>query len=98
MPMLPFAPGTVELEIIGGTDVKWSPTIDYLRLVTLPLLERMSVHASILVLRRGHYPRGGGVVRVTATPVSVLNNIVGKEGGGAIAITGASHSVKLTSS
>jgi len=95
MPMLPFTPGTVELEITGGTDVKWSPPIDYLRLVTLPLLERMSVHASILVLRRGHYPRGGGAVRITATPVSVLKNIVGKEGGDVIAITGVSHSVKL---
>src|SRR6266446_6909961 len=95
MPLLPYAPGTVELEITGGTDVRWSPPIDYLRLVTLPLLERMSVHASILVLRRGHYPRGGGVVRITATPVSVLKNIVGKEGGDVIAITGVSHSVKL---
>src|SRR5437879_13909501 len=27
MPLLPFAPGTVEVEITGGTDVKWSPTI-----------------------------------------------------------------------
>src|SRR5947209_3758484 len=95
MPLLPFAPGTVEVEITGGTDVRWSPPIDYLRLVTLPLLERMNVHASILVSRRGHYPRGGGVVRITATPVSVLKNIVGKEGGDVIAITGVSHSVKL---
>jgi len=38
---------------------------------------------------------GGGVVRITATPVSVLKNIVGKEGGDVIAITGVSHSVKL---
>src|SRR5207245_10188311 len=95
MPLLPCAPGTVEVEITGGTDVKWSPPIDYLRLVTLPLLDRMSAHASILILRRGHYPMGGGVVRITATPVSVLKNIVGKEGGDVIAITGVSHSVKL---
>src|SRR5881296_201853 len=67
MPILAFAPGAIQLEITGGTDVKWSPPIDYLRLVTLPVLERMSVHASILVLRRGHYPRGGGAVRITAT-------------------------------
>src|SRR2546422_7725548 len=65
MPILAFSPGTVQLEIAGGTDVKWSPPIDYLRLVTLPLLERMSFHASILVSRRGHYPKGGGIVRLT---------------------------------
>ena len=57
MPLLPFAPGTVELEITGGTDVKWSPPVDYLRLVTLPLLDRMDMHASILLVKRGHYPK-----------------------------------------
>src|SRR3989442_2186759 len=46
MPMLPFTPGTVELEITGGTNVKLSPPINYFRLVSLPLLERISAHAS----------------------------------------------------
>jgi len=95
MPLLPFAPGTVEVEITGGTDVKWSPPIDYLRLVTLPLLERMNVHATILVSRRGHYPKGGGIVRFTATPTLVLKNIIGRDGGQVIGLRGASHSVKL---
>ncbi len=96
MPLLPFAPGNVELEITGGTDVKWSPPIDYLRLVTLPLLERMNVHGSIMVSRRGHYPRGGGIVRFTTTPTSALKNIIGRESGDVNVITGVSHSVNLT--
>jgi RNA 3'-terminal phosphate cyclase (ATP) len=95
MPLLPFAPGKVELEIRGGTDVKWSPPIDYLQLVTLPILERMNVQGSILVARRGHYPKGGGIVRFTAIPTPVLKNIIGREGGDEKAITGVSHSVKL---
>ncbi len=95
MPLLPFAPGTVEVEITGGTDVKWSPPIDYLRLVTLPLLERLEVHSSILFVVRGHYPKGGGMVRLKATPTSVLKNIVCVDGGNVLAITGVSHSVKL---
>jgi RNA 3'-terminal phosphate cyclase (ATP) len=95
MPLLPFAPGNVELEIRGGTDVRWSPPIDYLRLVTLPILERMNVQGSILVSRRGHYPKGGGIVRFTATPTPVLKNIIGRESGDEKAITGVSHSVKL---
>jgi RNA 3'-terminal phosphate cyclase (ATP) len=95
MPLLPFAPGAVELEITGGTDVKWSPPIDYLRLVTLPLLERMNVHASILVTRRGHYPKGGGMVRIMATPTSTLKNILGVASGAVRAVEGVSHSVKL---
>src|SRR3989441_10085894 len=95
MPLLPFSPGTVELEITGGTDVRWSPPIDYLRLVTLPLLERMNVHGAIHVSRRGHYPKGGGIVRFTATPTSVLKSIIGREGGDVKVITGVSHSVRL---
>src|SRR5690242_20482867 len=71
MPLLPFAPGPLEVEITGGTDVRWSPPIDYLRLVTLQLLERMNVHASVLVSRRGHFPKGGGIVRLSSTPSSV---------------------------
>ena len=31
MPCLAFAPDPVELELIGGTDVKWSPSIDYVQ-------------------------------------------------------------------
>jgi RNA 3'-terminal phosphate cyclase (ATP) len=95
MPLLPFAPGTVEVEITGGTDVKWSPPVDYLRLVTLPLLDRMEMHASILLVKRGHYPKGGGIVRLKATPASVLKNIVGVDGGNVTAVTGVSHSMKL---
>ncbi len=95
MPLLPFAPGTVELEVTGGTDVRWSPPIDYLRLVTLPLLSKMSVHASVLVSRRGHYPKGGGIVRLNANPTSALKGIVGVATGDVTSIEGVSHSVML---
>src|SRR5437879_8956232 len=91
MPILAFALGNVQLEITGGTDVKWSPPIDYLRLVTLPLLARMEMQASILVVKRGHYPKGGGIVRLKASPTSVLKNIVGIDGGNVNAIAVVSH-------
>ena len=95
MPLLPYAPGTVELEITGGTDVRWSPPIDYVRLVTLPLLAKMSVHASVLISRRGHYPKGGGIVKLNANPTSALKNMVGVASGDVIRIKGISHSVRL---
>ena len=98
MPLLPYAPGTVEIEITGGTDVRWSPPIDYLRLVTLPLLAKMNVHASVIVSRRGHYPKGGGVVRLNANPTSALKSIIGKAGRGVASIEGVSHSAMLPSS
>src|SRR5215467_9553172 len=41
MPILPFGGGSYVIRLTGGTDVKWSPPVDYLRLITLPVLRRM---------------------------------------------------------
>lgn len=95
MPLLPFASHEVTLEVHGGTDVKWSPPIDYLRLVTLPLLEKFGVNISVQITRRGHYPKGGGIVRVSSNPSGSLKAIVGQNGGRVKSIVGISHVVKL---
>lgn len=50
------------LEVIGGTDVKWSPTIDYIRKVFAPCLDVLGIELNVEVKRRGYYPKGGGVV------------------------------------
>ncbi len=44
----------------GGTDVKWSPPMDYFQSVKLPLLRRYGIAAAVDVDRRGFYPEGGG--------------------------------------
>lgn len=95
MPVFPFLPGRVEIEITGGTDVKWSPPIDYLRLVLLPILAKMGYHGTLQVAARGHYPKGGGVVRFVATPSGSLGPLTNLEGGGVVKIIGVSHSVRL---
>jgi RNA 3'-phosphate cyclase len=95
MPLLPFASSNVTLEVQGGTDVKWSPPIDYLRLVTLPLLEKMGVQVSLEIVKRGHYPKGGGIVKVASVPSSYLKPIVALKGEKVESIVGISHSVKL---
>jgi RNA 3'-terminal phosphate cyclase (ATP) len=95
MPLLPFAPREVTLEVRGGTDVKWSPPIDYLRLVTLPLLEKMGALVSLRIVTRGYYPKGGGVVKVSSVPSGSLKSVVGLEGGRVNSIVGVSHAVKL---
>ncbi len=59
-------PSTVRL--IGGTDVRGAPPLDYLRFVLLPLLARCGVDARIDVVRRGYYPRGGGEVVLAVQP------------------------------
>jgi RNA 3'-terminal phosphate cyclase (ATP) len=74
MPALMHAPGTVRLRITGGTDVQWSPSIDYLRFVTLEALRKMGYECDIKLITRGYYPRGGGCVDVIIKP-SYLNHV-----------------------
>lgn len=47
-------------DVVGGTNVRWSPPIDFYGQVLFPHLERMGGHASIVEMRRGFYPEGGG--------------------------------------
>jgi RNA 3'-terminal phosphate cyclase (ATP) len=97
MPAAAFAPKPLEAKITGGTDVKWSPTIDYIRMVTLPILAKMGYKAELKVERRGHYPRGGGQVAFKAYPIEKLNPITLEERGTVIKIDGRSHCVRLPS-
>ncbi|HEY4823318.1 MAG TPA: RNA 3'-terminal phosphate cyclase, partial [Candidatus Bathyarchaeia archaeon] len=95
MPLLAYSPGRMEVEIVGGTDVKWSPPIDYFIHVALPVLGKLGSTCQLEVLRRGHYPRGGGQVRLTTTPVESFKPITGIDPGGLVRIGGVSHAVSL---
>lgn len=68
MPALPFVEEKVELTIRGGTDVAWSPTIDYLQHVTLRALEQFGYAGSVTLKERGYYPRGGGSASAVFEP------------------------------
>ncbi len=61
-----------ELEIIGGTDVRWSPTMNYLTQVILPAYRLLGIDAQLQVKRRGYYPVGGGIVNVKIRPSKEL--------------------------
>lgn len=64
LPVAIHADRGVELRVVGGTDVKWSPTIDYFKNVTTPILEGIGVEAGVELVRRGYYPKGGGCVEL----------------------------------
>jgi len=68
IPVLIFAQKPSRLVIYGGTDVPGGMTIDYLRYVFLPYLNRFAESISVKVKRRGYYPRGNGKVRVDVIP------------------------------
>ncbi|MFC7237784.1 RNA 3'-terminal phosphate cyclase [Saliphagus sp. GCM10025317] len=56
------------LTATGGTDVTWSPPVDYLRYVKLPLLRRYGLQAAVEVDQRGFYPAGSGRLRLHLAP------------------------------
>ncbi|HPJ30340.1 MAG TPA: RNA 3'-terminal phosphate cyclase [Methanothrix sp.] len=68
LPALVFADGPSTLTVRGGTDVKWSPTIDYLSMVALPAFAEFGVRSQLKCERRGYYPRGGGMVTLVIFP------------------------------
>jgi RNA 3'-phosphate cyclase len=90
-----FAPKEVELVVTGGTDVKWSPPVDYLRRVFLPFLRRMGASGEIRIERRGYYPKGGGLVKATVTPVKFLEGVRIQDRGAVKRIEGIAHSYNL---
>jgi len=95
MPAAAFSSGGAEFEITGGTDVRWSPTIDYVRFVILPLLSRLGYEAELSLIRRGHYPKGGGKVSVKIQPCHGLRTLTLNERSKITKIYGVSHCVKL---
>jgi RNA 3'-phosphate cyclase len=68
LPAMLCAPAPVRVAVVGGTDVRAAPPLDYFRRVLLALLQRMGVEAECTVRRRGYFPRGGGEVEIAAAP------------------------------
>jgi RNA 3'-terminal phosphate cyclase (ATP) len=98
VPVACFAPSEVSLELMGGTDVPWSPTIDYLRLVFMPTIGKMGCRISSQLVRRGHYPKGGGLVKVNIDPVEdTLKPLRLDQFGEVKSIMGVSHAARLPS-
>ncbi|MBI5881840.1 MAG: RNA 3'-terminal phosphate cyclase [Elusimicrobia bacterium] len=64
LPAAFLAKGACEFSLTGGTDVRWSMPVDYLRSVLLQHLPGVTLSLE----RRGFHPRGGGRVSVTVTP------------------------------
>ena len=64
IPIAMFRGLDMDVQMIGGTEVPFSPTIDYLQRVVVPAYTRIGGDVSVDVKRRGYYPRGGGIARV----------------------------------
>ncbi len=84
----------LRLTLKGGTDVRWSPPIDYFSEVFLRNVRNFGVDAEVELVRRGYYPRGGGIVRVV-THSSELSSANLENRGDMIGIRGVAHSCNL---
>jgi RNA 3'-terminal phosphate cyclase (ATP) len=74
LPLCAFAKHPVRVHIAkGGTDVRHSPTINYLKYVLLPVLGRMGLKGSIDIERYGYYPKGMGEVSLEIQPCPQFN-------------------------
>ncbi|MFC1742148.1 RNA 3'-terminal phosphate cyclase [Nanoarchaeota archaeon] len=88
--------GKFRLKIKGGTDTKWSMPVDYLREVFVPQMKRYA-DVEISVVRRGHYPKGGGEISLKIKGKYTLENLGEApqislfEQGNLIQIKGVSH-------
>jgi len=65
----------IKIEVIGGTDVSFSPPIDSIESVFLRLVKKFNVNFSLEVIKRGFYPKGNGNVIFQIEPCKKINNV-----------------------
>ncbi|RLF78764.1 RNA 3'-phosphate cyclase [Thermococci archaeon] len=95
LPAMAFSREEITFEITGGTDVPWSPPIDYIKHVTLFALQKMGLNVEIKVKRRGHYPRGGGLVSGKVEPWEEKKKLVARKFRKINRFEGVSHATNL---
>ncbi len=93
LPAMAFTGGS--FEVTGGTDVPWSPPVDYLKHVTLFALERMGLRIRLEIKRRGHYPKGGGLVVGEVEPWEERKPLIAIEWRKIERFAGISHATNL---
>ncbi|WP_254761816.1 RNA 3'-terminal phosphate cyclase [Natrinema marinum] len=71
LPLSAVLESPLSVTATGGTDVAWSPPLDYFRHVKLPLCRRYGLAAACEVDRRGFYPAGGGRATLRLEPSSL---------------------------
>lgn len=95
MPIAAYSSGKTQLRITGGTDVAWSPSVDYVKEVTLKALSEMGYKARIEIIERGYYPKGGGTAKIEIEPSVLKGHDLKKMRNSAPEVLGVSHCSNL---
>ncbi|MEO9277128.1 MAG: RNA 3'-terminal phosphate cyclase [Nitrososphaera sp.] len=75
IPAVSLLKKSLKLSITGGTDVPWSPTLDYTKYVLSDAFSRVGINFTSEVKKRGYYPKGGGLVETQIEPCKSLTSI-----------------------
>ena len=68
VPIACYAEKPSLLTITGGTDVSWSPTIDFFQHVFCDCAKQLGLNIEVKIPQRGFYPKGGGTVKIKIEP------------------------------
>ena len=95
LPVLAFADQPSSVTLIGGTNNPLAPQADYVINVLNPVLASMGFKHRFRLIKRGFYPRGGGLINVLTEPIDELRPIDIVNMGTVQGIRGISHSRNL---
>jgi RNA 3'-terminal phosphate cyclase (ATP) len=64
IPSIAISQKSILIRLTGGTDVKFSPTIDYTKYVMREAFNRIGILFDVDIIKRGFYPNGKGIVSI----------------------------------
>ena len=78
IPVVSISQKKLSLIIKGGTDVLWSPSMDYTQHVLKEAYSRMGIEFSVEIIKRGYYPKGNGEVKLEVYPSKIKSLTLSK--------------------
>ena len=69
--ILPALLHEIRLRIVGGTDVAWAPSVNYMQNVLLPALAKMNAKFDLELNARGYFPKGLGSASFSSKPAKL---------------------------
>jgi RNA 3'-terminal phosphate cyclase (ATP) len=75
IPAIAISNNEIIIQLTGGTDVKFSPTIDYVKYIIKEAYSKIGIFFDIDIIKRGFYPKGNGIVKVNIYKSNILKPV-----------------------
>jgi RNA 3'-terminal phosphate cyclase (ATP) len=75
IPTIAISKKDILIQLVGGTDVKYSPTIDYVKYVIKEVYGKIGIFFDIDIIKRGFYPQGNGIININIQKSNTLKPI-----------------------